>query len=676
MLRKAALFLSLCLLLTQQATAGRIERFVVVVPIYQELYNQNIATLIKALYEQDFTSLGFSKIDVYFVVNHTVKADESVQIENQETIEFLTTLARGEIPRVHKFHEILKAVANMPTSDRLNIHVLDERGKPSRNIGRIRDIGVKTVLASVPDDKLDSTLIAQMDGDTHFLSTYARSVTAAFEAEKSLQFALLNLFYADQPDSVARVYQRKITTDYSSIAHQFRTANGDDMPNGGGPRNVATAYALKTVGGVPHETVGEDIELTKRLKKRFPKRGRFLPIPVFANFRAREGSYDGKSYLIHLDEPIEFTDYDLGSTPLLNSRVQEFQKTPLLKQFYEESLAVAASDYSKKVRQLRNLIRVIVDERQNKTHIMRPAEDFPAILNNKWLYDLIDSLIEAHGNNDDLILGALTETFPYYLTQEPNDTLLTIFKLRAALQTLQIKPYLFAQDGKSAFLSIFAKDRPQFTSSYREYIFNTLSERWENLEPSDFLEFYSDADHVANSEIPAMLHLSEQPGYETLRPLAVGVANRYLETISEAPLALTPELEILAKQLGFTPRYSNNYIAAKQHQIKVLNEWGEILRRATLECKRCGKIHPYTGTVFNPSSFYSVLKKLDPGTTPSQPFSVEGSQLIHPMIELYQQGLEAGVQGFSDRLDARAFHALLKQIPDHCLRELVEDVEL
>jgi hypothetical protein len=161
-------------LLTNTGFAGPISRFVVVVPVYRELYSQNIGLLVRELYAQNLTGLPFSKVDVYFVVNHTVDASEDAKIENRETIEFLNELAAGRSPKVNPAHQILKDVTQNHISSRLNIHVVDltRPGLRERNIGTVRDIGLKEVLKTVPAKEQANTIIAQMDGDTRVLKDF------------------------------------------------------------------------------------------------------------------------------------------------------------------------------------------------------------------------------------------------------------------------------------------------------------------------------------------------------------------------------------------------------------------------------------------------------------------------------------------------------------------------
>jgi hypothetical protein len=536
------------------AIAGVVKRFVVIVPIYKELYSQNIGLLIRSLYAQDLTLLSIPKVDVYFVVNHTADASRDAKIENAETIQLLSDLAAGRQPTLNASHQILKDVAEKPISSRLNIHVVDltAPGLRERNIGTVRDIGLQEVMKSVPLEERASTVIAQMDGDSRVLKDYVKKTVTAFEVE-DLSFAVLNIRYGDEPQSVARVYQRKVTKDYASANYSLEHALDGDLLVGGGPNIAATAEAMIGVGGVPHVTWGESIDLEKNLIAKYPGKGRSLPIPVFANYRAREESYDGKEYLQKLNDPIEFIKLNRESDSLLRRSTAKISRDSLLKVFYEESFSNDLKNYSRSVKNLKNLIGIMIEERRTKTVIAHPTGTYPELLGNPWFTEMIDADLAKFGDDHEKIIAHLTQEFPYYLSDPPREETLKIARAQAATETLLIEPYIYAKDGKSAYLAVEKERMPKFSKAFEEYYLQDLKSRWGNLSPEDFAKL-SEKDGVnALRELRTILGAADTPGLESpVKEYARKVATKYLNAISGNPPAMG-QAHDLATWVNFSP---------------------------------------------------------------------------------------------------------------------------
>lgn len=190
----------------------------------------------KSLFDQDLSGLSFEKVDLWLIVNNTKDASPSIKTENKETLHFLNELANSRVPTVNRRHRILFDIAREPIKQKINLHIIDqtEPGNSDRNIGMVRDEATKAALMSLRADEHDRVLIAHMDADGTFDTDLVRSVVRAFENEP-LKFALLNMSYADQYDSEARVYQRKILADFQLAAHSLRMARDGGMPVGGVP---------------------------------------------------------------------------------------------------------------------------------------------------------------------------------------------------------------------------------------------------------------------------------------------------------------------------------------------------------------------------------------------------------------------------------------------------------
>lgn len=422
---------------------NEVTRFVMIVPVYRELYNQNIATLLQALAKQDLRGLPFQQIDVWFAVNNVDSAGSGIRTENQETVEYLRSLASGNMPRIHPRHHILTEIARNGVAQKLSIHVLDQTtpGYPTRNIGVVRDEAARTALQSYQGEDLNRVLLAHMDADSSFETNYIRSVVAAFEIQK-LKFALLNMSYIDQIDSEARVYQRKILSDYQIAAYAFRMASDGGMPAGGSPRIVTTAQAFLDIGGVPHETVGEDTELIRRLRERYTSEGLFLDIPVYAKYRARDDGYDAAIYLRDLDKPVVFSDWQLETKTLFQTFELWLRKMPLVHRLYEEALRQNLAEHREGVRQLKRFVAQVVHDRVRGLEVDPAFPGFPPLAANDWFMNLIQSQIRLHGAKTGKILAHLEREFPYYFSDPPPPEILDIAQFRAATQAFLNVPFL------------------------------------------------------------------------------------------------------------------------------------------------------------------------------------------------------------------------------------------
>lgn len=459
-LRKPAVLILTLLLLPAWSYAANIKRFVVMVPVYSELYSENIALLLQSLYTQDLSGMDFDKIDVVLGVNNTRSASATVKTENTETVAYLNELKAGRVPQVSHAHPLLARIARLPINNKINLRVLDwtHPGYSERNIGQVRNDIFNKSYEQIPYNERSNTVMALMDGDTRVPADYVKNVVAAYQSG-DVKFVYLKLTYTDQPGSDLRVYQRKITTDFRAASWQYNLASDNDLPRGGGPRITVRADVLANLGGIPKRKVGEDTILGDNLKSRYRSGGRWIPFPVMANYRAREGSYDGAIYLEELNKPITFTPYDYGGVTKLNEDIEYWKKKkPLVYAFYLEARERNLSEYRQSVKLLRSqIVKMIQDKRYNHAS----SGELPALLANPWFSDLLGDLIRRFRGNENEILRSLTETLPYYLSPEPLEASRNVINLGAGVDAWLVSRQLDLGTAATVLKS-FQSTHPKF----------------------------------------------------------------------------------------------------------------------------------------------------------------------------------------------------------------------
>jgi hypothetical protein len=217
------------------------------------------------------------------------------------------------------------------------------------------------------------------------------------------------------------------------------------------------------VGGVPHEVVGEDTALILNLQKQFPENGLSLDNTVLAKFRARDDGYDAAIYKKQLEHPIEFSEYDLGATKLLQDILPDITRDPLQKLLYEEALSRHLRAYQVSVAKLTGLVHILIHDLHSGTKTVTPGSGYPALMNNSWFIDLLQNKIAAYGPNENQILADLTKEFPYYFSNPPTPVTVAISELRAATQVLLQKPFLKGlteEAGDHPYLSVLREKYP------------------------------------------------------------------------------------------------------------------------------------------------------------------------------------------------------------------------
>lgn len=247
-----------------------IQKISVVVPIYRELRNGNLAQFLE--------SLGAQKLDpdlfeVVFVVNNNksiaAQLNHPTRIENQDTIRFLRQY---------------KAPFKVRTLD------LASEGIET-NMGILRHLGVQEALRYSPDDK-SKHVIVHMDADT------------IFDAQFLLEEYTLYSRYAFGAVLVQRTHRLDPNADDLTMKTFYKYMTGEMMYKfqqslfyarygAATPQISSRASTYLEVGGIPLIPSNEDFEFTKRLVAGTVYF--YAPdIHVYAQDRAREDGFDAR----------------------------------------------------------------------------------------------------------------------------------------------------------------------------------------------------------------------------------------------------------------------------------------------------------------------------------------------------------------------------------------------
>jgi hypothetical protein len=392
-----------------------------VIPVFKELYNMNLAALLVAIANQDLHPFSPDHVHLVFNVNQTVETPQATRTENHETVEFLKALAHGEIPKVRSDDIFLKEASFRILAQGFQIHVVDHTnpGYPSRNIGRVRDDLIKYVFTRIGPEEHENTLIAWSDADSrespHFLSSLHKTF-----CDPKIQYALLSLKFGTELGSSLQVFRRLITGDIAFAGYEFLDALQNRLPLSGGPRIIARASAFRAINGVPHSQIGEDRDTITKLHNKFPNGGTWLhQTPVEVSYRARTESYDGAYYLRHLNEPIELTSDDIRIFKKLEAKETQIRTDPNQNIYYKMRLFQLLAEREKAVRLRRALLLTIIHELKNENAIKTTSAKIgEGLFMSPDFSNYLRSVLET---TPDALLAVdkVTEHFPHLLRIEP-----------------------------------------------------------------------------------------------------------------------------------------------------------------------------------------------------------------------------------------------------------------
>lgn len=272
-----------------------IRRFIVVVPVYRELYNQNITGLLLDLSNQQRSPE--IALQAVFLVNNTDKVSQDIRLENQQTVSLLLSLQPDAVAyKVENTPRVAAAIDGYRAHP-FGVYVLDHTtpGTRFRNIGRIRDMANQAAFQQLGKSEYESTVIAQMDADTRLPDNFVARVSEVMSLGY-WDYLLLNLAYQTEEGADRDLFRRTIVSQLDAAAYNFSLVRTQSQPTSGSPRIIARASLLKAIHGISHLAEGEDTDLVTRLRQ--SGKGLYLPdVTVTTAYRGRADGYDASYYL-------------------------------------------------------------------------------------------------------------------------------------------------------------------------------------------------------------------------------------------------------------------------------------------------------------------------------------------------------------------------------------------
>ncbi len=280
--------------LAEGVRAGVDPHFIsVVVPVYRELENGNIAR-----YLESFTAQGAhaKQFELVMIVNNTPEAvaeNSPVFQENQRTIQLLKYAGRETNTPPDFFSSLPRwqqEVVQRARAKELNIKIVDlSTAGIEKSMGVIRDTGVQKTLESHKDIE-ENHIFAMMDADTLVNPGYIENIAAHFHDPK-LNMLSLGRNWRVEAGSNPFVYQSSYQFRYGSALAGLKAAGQLHAEGGGGPQTIARAAAVKKVGGYMHIGGGEDGMLSMDIMNLGQYRTPH-DVQVFIGDRFRPDGYD------------------------------------------------------------------------------------------------------------------------------------------------------------------------------------------------------------------------------------------------------------------------------------------------------------------------------------------------------------------------------------------------
>ncbi len=416
----------------------RLRHIYVVMPVYRELYNNNLAQRLCELAQQTFMGERIP-ITLIAVVNHTAETPALVKQENHYTVEMLRALEQKQIPVFLPGQERLAVAAAAVAHSPLKLQVLTVMSPEyhQRNIGWVRNVGSQHVLSGIQgkaDGQADHVAIAQMDADTRIPPFFAEVMQNIF-SDSNVDYALLEMQLGMQSGSRPWLFKRWSYYALQYALSELTTALSGVLPNGGAPRIVTRASTLEQVGGVPEIDRGEDRLLTQHLKDQF--RGVYaVGLSVEPALRARPDGYDSAVYLHDKQDQLDHHGFLMFAQRLYN------QHTNLLsasnsESLWQDELDALLENRTQRIRQRVERIHLwlsqLTSQEPQPTYL--PSDNDP-LLESHWFRPLfIKALKDAHGN-ENLAWSAVRGLLPGWLDISATAEHHAIFKAHALARFL------------------------------------------------------------------------------------------------------------------------------------------------------------------------------------------------------------------------------------------------
>lgn len=279
-------------------------RLGVIVPVFDEYENGNIFRLLESFAKQTAPSNQF---EINIVVNNTT--DEALRKgqgfqDNQSTLELAMLLYgdRDEALGNEGLNEYRKGVVDKVRKKGLRVNFIDLSSQGfERNIGKVRDYGLSKIKDRFGQIGVDSEgIVAQLDADTTVEQRYIEKLINQFQDE-NLDTSFITMDYQAQegpPEMFATSFHHRYKI---AMQEWFNSLRGGSVTVGG-PQTVARLRAYDAVGGIKHQDMAEDFELSKALSE--ATRYKFgTDIRVYTADRIRATGYDSRMRQERLEDP-------------------------------------------------------------------------------------------------------------------------------------------------------------------------------------------------------------------------------------------------------------------------------------------------------------------------------------------------------------------------------------
>lgn len=283
---------------------GQAMRLSVVVPMYAEYENGNVFRLLESFTKQ---SVSPEQYEIICLVNNTpdaARTRSSGYRENQDTLA-INCYLKGDKPLPEGLNDYRKTVLEEAKEKGIALHMIDfSTTGIERNIGRIRDIGLKeaTHRFKVNGQGADG-LVAQLDADTIVEPRYVEKILHHFSDPK-VESIFINLDYFT-PEGTEDLFRTSFHHQYKIAFDQWINTLGNSKVEIGGPQTIARVGAYQRIGGVVHQDMGEDFRLAESLSTQTEYK--FAPdTRVYTCDRARKEGYDAKIRLEGMTDEEEF----------------------------------------------------------------------------------------------------------------------------------------------------------------------------------------------------------------------------------------------------------------------------------------------------------------------------------------------------------------------------------
>lgn len=417
------------------ARANEIKRLMVVTPVYREFLSGNLARLLDSFLNQDNLS-QLESLDLIFVVNESYSLSPHVREDNQLALDFLTALARREVPVRHNSLGLAtrRLAEQLRNSPKIHIHVIDERGRLpfEANIGALRARGNDYAL-ELAKNQLSSTLIAQFDADSRASNNFARVMQQSFTREE-LGYALAYLDFDLDPEAGVQGCAKFANYRLRLALRQLDYEVSNNTVAFGTPRIIARADYLAAAGGMPHAPYAEDAALLKALND-LRVRARYIPqVQVTTGYRARADGYDSAHHFATLNEPLALSQ---GATTRLEA-LGDF--TRFLRDYVPDLLPTLESERAKILAETK---QQIADRRRELWAVMsQPHRSLnwnrDPFFSMQWLHTLLSSVrADPSPANKNDAFDELEDLLPQFLgTREVTKAQEHFALVRAASQVV------------------------------------------------------------------------------------------------------------------------------------------------------------------------------------------------------------------------------------------------